>query len=99
MPLLILCFVGAMTIQCVILFHLRGHYSKVRYLSFAILEIAPFSGALYEIVMKPGHPYLGWEFRAAMCLWVAGAVLLGYMLAWGIYIVKRKKLWYSPNCN
>ena len=42
-------------------------------------------------IKQPSVPYFGWEFNAAMCLWMAGAVLLGYMLAWGIYVLKSKK--------
>ena len=39
----------------------------------------------YEEVAKSSVPYLGWEFEAVLYLWVAGGVLTGYIIAWGIY--------------
>lgn len=82
--------VATMVIQLLILFNLRGRFIGFRYIVFFLLEFLLLGGALYYAVKQPAVPYLGWEFRAAMCLWLAGAALLGYLLAWGIYALKTK---------
>ena len=55
------------------------------------MEGLPLGGGLFFSWNRPNVPYLGWEFRAASCLWAAGAVLAGYLLAWGIYAAGRKR--------
>ena len=91
MPFLILCIIIAMVVQLLVLFNLQEYHIKFRYISFFLMEIFPLGGALYYAIKQPSVPYLGWEFNSAMCLWMAGAVLLGYMLAWVIYALKSKK--------
>ena len=90
MAFLMLCSILAFIVQLLILFNLQDHHNKFRYISFFLIELFPFGGALYYIIMQPHIPYLGWDFNAAMCLWIAGAILLGYILAWVIYIIKKK---------
>lgn len=91
MAIVIVCTIAAMVLQLLILLNLQERHMKFRYISLAFLELPPLGGALYYATKRPEVPYLGWEFNAAMCLWMAGAVLLGYMLARGIYALKRKK--------
>lgn len=90
MTFFMLCTVVAFVVQLLILFHLQGRHRRFRYLSLVLLELLPLGGALYYTVVQPLVPYLGWKFHATMCLWIAGAVLLGYILAWGIYTLKKK---------
>ena len=85
-----LCTIIAFVVQLLILFLLKGHHNKFRYISFFLLEIFPLGGALYYIIMQPHVSYLGWSFSAAMCMWTAGAALLGYILAWVVYVMKKK---------
>ena len=89
MPFMILCAVAAFIVQLVILFHLHGRYRSLRYVSLLLMECLPLGGTLYDAVKRPSLPYLDWEFHAALCLWVAGAVLLGYLLAWGVYALEK----------
>lgn len=90
MPFIVFCMAVAFIIQLAILFQAQNHYGKLRYLSLPMLEFFPISGALYYAIRQPPIPYLGWKFGFAMCLWIVGAVFLGYILAWGIYILKNR---------
>lgn len=89
MSFMIFCGMAGFVVQLVILFHPYSRCRKLRYLSLLLLECLPLGGALYYGIKRPSVP-LGWEFSAAICLWVAGAVLLGYILAWGVYMIKSK---------
>ena len=89
MAILIACLLLAFAAQLVILLYLPGRHRIFRRLSLVLLELLPLGGALYYTVRRPPVPYLGWQFNAAMCLWIAGAVLLGYLLAWAAYVIKR----------
>ena len=91
MPFVVFCMTVAFIIQLLILFQLQNHYGKLRYLSLPMLEFFPISGALYYAIRQPTIPYLGWKFGFDMCLWIVGAVFLGYMLAWGVYIINKNK--------
>ena len=55
-----------------------------------MLEIFPLGGALHYAIRRPYIPYLGWEFGAALCLWIACSVLTGYILAWIVYAAKKR---------
>ena len=85
MAFLIFCIVAALIIQIVILFVVPARYRKIRYFSLLLLELLPLGGAYYYAACQPYIPYLGWAFYAAMCLWIAAGILVGYCLAWGIY--------------
>ena len=91
MPFIILCAIASLIVQLVILFYLQSSCCKLRYISLLLLEFLPLSGALYCAIRQPHIPYLGWQFEAVMCLWVAGAVLIGYMLAWIVYAIKKRE--------
>lgn len=91
MPFMVFCMIVAFIVQLLILFQLQDHDGKLRYLSLPMLEFFPLSGALYYAIRQPPISYLGWKFGLAMCLWIAGAVLLGYMLAWGVYLITNRE--------
>lgn len=55
------------------------------------MEVLPLGGAVYYAVRRPEVPYLGWRFGEAVCLWIAGGILLGYLLAWGSYAIGRRR--------
>lgn len=84
MAFLIFGLIIALALQLWVLFAQRGR--GLRYLSLLLMEIIPLGGAAYYGAV---HPHLGWQFDAVLCLWLAGAVLLGYILAWGIYAVSK----------
>ena len=85
MPFMIFCAIAAFTVQTAVL-HCTGK-QWFRVASLGLLELFPLIGFLYYTIQRPAVPYLGWGFGAAMCLWSVGAVLLGYLLAWGAYAV------------
>ena len=87
---MVLCAVISLIVQLIVLFEVPPRYSKLRFFSFVLLEALPLYGTMYYAIKKPSVPYLGWEFGAEMCLWMAGAVLAGYTLAWIVYIAKKK---------
>lgn len=78
-------------IQLAVLHRTAAGRRTLRYLSLLLMEGLPLGGGLFFSWNRPNVPYLGWEFRAASCLWAAGAVLAGYLLAWGIYAAGRKR--------
>ena len=87
MALLIFGLIIALALQLWVLFAQRGR--GLRYLSLLLMEIIPLGGAAYYGAVQPDVPYLGWQFDAVLCLWLASEVLLGYILAWGIYAVSK----------
>ena len=78
-------------IQLAVLHRTAAGRRTLRYLSLLLMEGLPLGGGLFFSWNRPNVPCLGWEFRAASCLWAAGAVLAGYLLAWGIYAAGRKR--------
>ena len=91
MFLLILCMAASFAAQLSVLTYTQGRPGKLRLLSLVFLEVLPLGGALSLGVARPYLPYLGWEFRTALCLWAAGAVFLGYLAAWGVHSIKGRK--------
>ena len=85
MPFMMICVIVAFAAQTAVLHRTRKR--RFRFTSLGLLELFPVVGLLYYTIQRPAVPYLGWGFSAAMCLWSAGAVLLGYLLAWGVYTV------------
>ena len=88
MGFLILCGAIAFGVQLAVLVWTAERYRPVRYLSLLLMAGLPLGGALYYAAAQPAVAYLGWTFDAALCLWAAGAVLVGGGAAWGIYALK-----------
>lgn len=86
MAFLILCAALAFALQLAALHCLKGRRFQALPLA---LELIPACGILRTAIQKPGG-FFGWEFRAALWLWVAGAILLGCLLAWGVYHLPKK---------
>ena len=63
----------------------------MRTLLLPLLACLPLGAALLTALRKPAVPYLGWEFDAALYLWLAGAILAGYLLAWGLFALRPKR--------
>lgn len=90
MAFLIVCAALTCMIQLAVLFGTERCHDKLRFLSIILLELIPLGGTVYYAVWQPPSGLLGCEFRSAMCLWIVGAVLLGYAAAWIIYAWKKK---------
>lgn len=90
MAFITMCAVFVAIIQLTILFNVKVKYQMLKYASLIFMECLPFGYILYLWIKKPTVAYLGWEFEAVLCLWGAGGILAGYLLAWGIYSILGK---------
>ena len=81
----------AFVVQLYVLCAYADRFRKLPCLSLLLMEVLPLGGAVYCAVRRPEVPYLGWQFGAAVCLWIAGGILLGCLLAWGAYAISRRR--------
>lgn len=90
MAFLLLCLFLAFLGQIVVL-------SRTTQVGFHLIpplfmEILPLAGAAYYGIKKPtGFLFDHWTYNLAFCLWIAGAVLFGCVLAWGVYVLHNRK--------
>ena len=90
MAFLHICAAAAALVQLALL----SAPAKCRFLRALLLPLLaclPLGAALLTALRKPAVPYLGWEFDAALYLWLAGAILAGYLLAWGLFALRPKR--------
>ena len=90
MAFLLLCTAAAARAQLALLSAPAKH-RLLRTLPLPLLACLPLGAALLTALRKPAVPYLGWEFEAAMYLCLAGAILAGYLLAWGLFALRPKR--------
>lgn len=90
MPFIILCGVIACIIQLVALYHINRHRRLLRLLPFMAMELLPVCIAAHAWLTKMPSGILGWSFNVAISGWMAGAILIGCVLAWLIYRFKHK---------
>ena len=86
MPFMIFSAIIAFLIQLAVL-----HTFKNRLIRLFVpvgMELIPACIALHAFITKSGD-ILGWEFTVALCLWMAGAILLGCVLAYVFYLIRR----------
>lgn len=81
----------AFWVQLYVLCAYADRFRKLPCLSLLLMEVLPLGGAVYYAVRRPEVPYLGWRFGEAVCLWIAGGILLGCLLAWGAYAISRRR--------
>ncbi len=81
----------AFVVQLYVLCAYADRFRKLPCLSLLLMEVLPLGGAVYYAVRRPKVPYLGWQFGGTMCLWIAGGILLGCLLAWGAYAIGRRR--------
>ena len=91
MGFLLLLFVLALIIQSYILFGIENRRTKklLSPLIFAVMECFPLTVAVYYAVTKKSDFIFDWTDNIILCLWMAGAILLGYALALLIYALKK----------
>jgi len=84
-----LCFIGVLAciIQLLILSHLP--HGRLRVYSIALMELFPVTAAAYFGFTRHSG-ILDWHFSAMFCLWIAAAILLGYLMAWGIHAIRSQ---------
>lgn len=90
MAFLLICAAAAALVQLALL-SAPAKRRFLRTLLLPLLACLPLGAALLTALRKPAVPYLGWEFDAAMYLWLAGAILAGYLLAWGLFALRPKR--------
>ena len=90
MAFLLFCAAAAALVQLALLSAPAKH-RLLRTLPLPLLACLPPGAALLTALRKPAVPYLGWEFDAALYLWLAGAILAGYLLAWGLFALRPKR--------
>ena len=81
----------AFVVQLYVLYAYADRFRKLPCLSLLLMEVLPLGGAVYYAVRRPEVAYLGWQFGGAVCLWIAGGILLGCLLAWGAYAIGRRR--------
>lgn len=90
MAFLLFCAAAAALVQLALL----SAPAKCRFLRTLLLPLLaclPLGAVLLTALRKPAVPYLGWEFDAVLYLWLAGAILAGYLLAWGLFALRPKR--------
>ena len=92
MAFLLICAAAAALVQLALL-SAPAKDRFLRTLPLPLLACLPLGAALLTALRKPAVPYLGWEFDAAMYLWLAGAILAGYLIAWALFALRPK---HSP---
>ena len=85
MAFLLLCTAAAALAQLALL-SAPAKRRFLRTLPLPLLACLPLGAALLTALRKPAVPYLGWEFDAAMYLWLAG-----YLLAWALFALLPKR--------
>lgn len=77
--------------ELLLLPHVKSRF--LRCLPLAGMELFPLAGIVYNMIKRPGGFLWGWEENSIFCLWIAGAVLLGWILARILYqrAEKRKR--------
>lgn len=90
-PFIVFCAIIAFVIQLVVLYNVRKHRRTFCHLSLVGMELIPATLAAHAFLTKRPDGILGWEFTMAISGWIAGAILLGYLLAWGVFAYKSKQ--------
>lgn len=70
--------------------HQSGSGSRApRYVALAITLLPFLAAAVYQAVVQPSTFLFDWKGNALLCLLLAGAVLLGSLIAW--YVIAKQK--------
>lgn len=86
MAFLLLCSILAFLGQIFVLSQTKK--LGLRLIPPLFMELFPLAGAAYYGIKKPaGFLFDYWTYNLAFCLWIAGAVLFGCVLAWGVYVL------------
>ena len=89
MAFIYLCGIVAFIVQMIVL-----HSCKRRLLHFispVAMELFPACIAAHAFITKHPSGILGWEFSVVISGWIAGAILIGCVLAWLIYLFRHNE--------
>ena len=90
MAFIFLCGLVAFIVQMIVLHSCKHHRRMLRLLPLVAMELFPACIAAYSFATRQPGGILGWEFSMAICGWVAGAFLIGYMVAWIVFKFSSK---------
>ena len=82
MPFIVLCGIIAFIVQMIALHVIRHRRRILRILPFIIMELFPLFLTTHALITKRPSGILGWEFTVVISGWIAGAILIGCVLAW-----------------
>ena len=88
MAFIYLCGIIAFIIQMIILHNRKRHL--LHFLALVAMELFPACIAAHAFSTKQPSGVLGWKFNVMISGWIAGAILIGCLLAWVIYLVHSK---------
>lgn len=86
MPFLVFCLILSFIFQFSAL-HLTPNRA-LRLLPFVLMELFPLGGIFYYAAVRPSTFLFGWKANIIFCLYIAGAILLGCVLA---FLLPRKE--------
>ena len=90
MPFIVLCVVIAFIVQMVVLYsNISRQRRLLRLIPLIAMELFPACTAAHAVITKQPSGVLGWTFSVAVSGWIAGAILIGCVLAWSIYLFKH----------
>ena len=87
MPFIYLCGVVAFIVQMIVLHNCKRRLLQL--LPLVAMELFPACIAAHAVITKLPSGVLGWRFSVAVSGWIAGAILIGCVLAWSIYLFKH----------
>lgn len=89
MALIYLCGVVAFIVQMIVLHSCKRYI--LHFLSLVAMELFPACIAAHAFITKHPSGILGWEFSVVISGWIAGAIMIGYVLAWLIYLFRHNE--------
>ena len=91
MAFIFLCGVFAFIIQMIVLHNCKHHRRILCFLPLIAMELFPACTAAHAVITKRPCGVLGWRFSVAISGWIAGAILIGFMLACLIYLFRHNE--------
>ena len=89
MAFIYLCGVVAFIVQMIVLHNCKRHLLHI--LSLPAMELFPACTAAHAFITKQPSGVLGWKFNMVISGWIAGAILIGCVVAWLIYLFRHNE--------
>jgi len=89
MAFIYLCGVVAFIVQMIVLHSCKRRLLQL--LPLIAMELFPACIAAHAFITKHPSGILGWEFSVVISGWISGAILIGCVLAWLIYLFRHNE--------
>ena len=86
---LLLVGLAVTLVTCLILPQERIIFGILHFLSLVAMELFPACIAAHAVITQRPSGVLGWRFSVAISAWIAGAILIGCVLAWIVYAFNK----------